>query len=250
VRDVFRVLSELLSQSFVVDADVKGTLGLDAEGAAPEDLFAAMETVGLKIGPGPLRRVSRGAAAPAGHTTTYSGLPINLALKSAGLVDVFRMFSEVTGLPILVPQELAGTTTIFASELPWDQVLDAIIVSAGLTLVLEGSRALIGPEAAVRTEGHPGFVEVTRAGGASTSHARRSWWTGPDRLEKLALDDLELAGLGRAGKEWSAYAVGPSGQFWSLAAGQALAGASVKSVGPTGVTFETASGPVEVPFRP
>ena len=245
--DVFRALSEITAQSFVVDADVAGTLSVDLDGVTPDEIFAAVASAGLTVGPGPLRRVSRaGAAAAPVHT--YSGAPISLSLKGADLVDVLRLFHETTSLPILVPEGLKATATIFATEVMWDQALDGLITSAGLTYVLEGNRIFVGSAAAVEA-GHPGFVDVTRASQAAAVD-RREWWKQLDRLEKLAPDDLELAGLGRASGVWSAYAFGPSGQLWTLSPGQSLAGGSVKAVGPAGVTFDAGGRPLEMPFRP
>jgi hypothetical protein len=182
------------------------------------------------------------------------GSPVSLSFKGADLVDVLQLFQDITGLPILAPPDLKGTVTVFASELPWDQVLEGVIASAGLAFAIDDARVFVGPEAAVKAAGHPGFVKVgARTAGADAGpmpYYRRSWWRHPDRLEKLAFDDLVPAGVGHAGEAWRAYAFGPSGQVWTLSAGQPLSGASVKAVGPEGVTFETDGRAVEVPFRP
>jgi len=245
---VVRVLSELTTQSFVVDADVAGTLGVDVDGVLPDEIFAALGSAGLKVGPGPLRRVSRAGATDA-PVHTYTGAPISLSLTRADLVDVLRFFHERTSLPILVPEGLKATATIFGTDVMWDQALDALIASAGLTYVIEGNRIFAGPAAAVAAAGHPGFVDVTRASQA-TAGDRREWWKSFDFLEKLGPEDLELAGLGRASAGWTAYAFGPSGRLWTLSPGQSLAGASVKSVSSAGVTFDAGGRALEVPFRP
>ena len=64
--------------------------------------------------------------------------PISLKLVEVSLVDFFRVISEVSGLNILVDQDVRGTLTINAKKVPWDQLLEAVLDSHNLTRTEQG----------------------------------------------------------------------------------------------------------------
>jgi hypothetical protein len=127
-------------------------------------------------------------------------------------------------------------------------VLDGVLASAGLVITPDGDRLRVGPASAAKARGRSEAVDACEiqtsgSGASSRPAARRS-------LPEMGLADLALAGLGRSGGDWKAYAYSPWRTFLPLKAGLKLQDASVKSVGPTGVAFITgASEVVEVPFQ-
>jgi hypothetical protein len=246
VADAFWVLHEVTGESFVLGGDLEGRLGLDLDRAAPERVWEGLARVGLGVGPGPIRRVSRGAARPA-IEATYTADRVSLSMRRAKVVDLLRLFRELTGLTFLVPKDLDREVSVFTRDAEWDRSLEAILAAAGLAYRIDGSRVLVGPEVALAESGGSALVPLEEAARPTW---RRDWWNRTGRLEETAIGDLALAGVGRSGGRWQAWAYGPSGLLTALVPGQALAGGSVGSAGSTGVTFRTAQGPVERPFPP
>jgi TonB family protein len=78
----------------------------------------------------------------------FTGEPISLSLKEAALGDVLATFSEVTALEILVESGVTGKVTASFHEVPWDEALDTIIRSQGLTWERSGDQIIVR-----RTEG-------------------------------------------------------------------------------------------------
>ena len=255
MRDVelvhlFFALHDLTLQEFVVDPDVGGRVSVEVEGATIEETLAAMSSVGVVVGPGPFRRVSRAASRPTAVSShaAYTGEKITVSLQDSDLPTFLCMFEQISQRKISAPRELEGRVSVFVEDLPWDQVLDGVLASAGLVVTPDGDRLRVGPASAAKVRGRPEAVDVCQiqssgSGAPSRPAAHRS-------LPEMGLADLALAGLGRSGDDWKAYAYSPWRTFLPLKAGLKLLNASVKAVGPTGVAFTSeASEVVEVPFQ-
>lgn len=236
VADVFRVLNEVQAGSFLIDADVKGMVNIDAEDATPEKILAAMG--GLTIGPGPLHVVRSGpSASTAPGETSYTGEPISLTLKDAALNDVLCLFAGITYLKYIVPDQQQRRVTAYIRNIPWDRLLDTMLAAAGLTYTIDEDRVLIGSQAS---------VDACEA----LDFSRRGLRISPD---KISIDDLTLAGIARAasGRTAFAYTPGSSRTMLTLEPGSKLLDGEVSAVGPDGVTFKTATNKtVVVPMRP
>lgn len=61
------------------------------------------------------------------NTQRFVGKPINLQLRDADLVDVFRLIGETSGFNIVVGDDVKGHVTLSLSNVPWDQALDMIL---------------------------------------------------------------------------------------------------------------------------
>ncbi|HEX6863492.1 MAG TPA: hypothetical protein VF414_11785, partial [Thermoanaerobaculia bacterium] len=251
--DVFILLNELTSASFVLDGDVEGRISMDVEGATLEEALAAMGSAGLAVGPGPIRRVSRAgkpAAAAAGTPADYSAEPMDIKNRNAALTETLCALGMVAERPILAPPGLHGTVRMYASDVRADQVIEALASSAGLVPVVDGGRLLIAPGTAAEIRGRKDLVNVCEIPVPGSSPDSRLSSLVPD-LEKLAAGDLELAGLVRQGEMWTAWAFTPTRKLRPLKAGERLSDASVSAVGPDGVTLATeASGTVNLALRP
>ena len=70
----------------------------------------------------------------------YIGTPISLDVKNADILDIFRFFHELTGINIVVDPAIKGKQITIAVELvPWDQVLDLILMAHNLGSTLENN---------------------------------------------------------------------------------------------------------------
>ncbi|HEY7166763.1 MAG TPA: type IV pilus secretin PilQ [Candidatus Binatia bacterium] len=62
----------------------------------------------------------------------YTGQKISLEFKDADIKNVFRLLAEVSGLNIIVTDEVNKRVTLRLVEVPWDQALDLLIQTNGL----------------------------------------------------------------------------------------------------------------------
>lgn len=77
----------------------------------------------------------------------YTGMPISLSVEDADLVDLFRMFQEISGLNIVVDPALEGeTVTLDVANVPWDEVLAIVMRTNGLDSRFEGDVLRIAPK--------------------------------------------------------------------------------------------------------
>ncbi len=249
--DVFRLLHESSPRSFVIDPDVKGRLSVDFENATLDEALAALRSAGLVVGPGPLSRVSRASSAPAARATPaagFGGQPVSVSFKDAELRLVAQLFGDLSGLKPRVPREPDARVSVYARELPWDQVLSAVASAAGLVAVVGPDSFFVGPEAMARVPGQPDAADPKEPV-PGDSGPRLAWRSVP--LPQLGTGDLALAGLVRAGNAWLAYGYGPRRTLWLLEPGQALFDGQVESVDASGATLRTQAGqPVLLALRP
>ena len=62
----------------------------------------------------------------------YTGQKISLDFKDADIKNVFRLLAEVSGLNIVVTNDVNRRVTVRLVEVPWDQALDLLIATNGL----------------------------------------------------------------------------------------------------------------------
>jgi len=78
-------------------------------------------------------------------TGRYTGEPIDLHLRDAGLRGVFSMLAQATGLNIVMDSRARARVTGDFSG-PWDEVLDTIVKSNGLTYKIQELTVVVGPK--------------------------------------------------------------------------------------------------------
>jgi len=245
---VFYVLHDLTSENFIVDQDVRGQVDVDVEQATLGETLAAMKTAGVTVGPGPLRRVSLAGKPNASKAADekYTGEPINLVLQDMSVPDVLCLFSNVTGATFLIPDEVHGQTTIYVHDLPWDEVLAGLFLSAGVEYTIDkDSRIYVGSQAAIKAK-RPG-TNVCEVASATPSPTLAGALL---KLSDLAVADIELAGVARSGESWKGYTRISGNRLTPLLPDYQLIDARVKSVGAASVVFTTDSSPVEVRLQP
>ena len=235
LRDVdvgaaFFVLHDLTGENFVVDTDVKGLVNVDVENASIDETLRAMRGVGLAVSDGPLRRVSVAAGGRADTPADkYTGEPMSFSFQDASMRSVLCLFSQISGLEIAAPAAFRGRTTLYASEIPWDRVMTNLVYSAGLRYAIEGTKVYVGDE-------RPGLNVCSEV---QEESAGFPFATLRMPLALSSASDLKLAGVGKAGDEWTAYAWVPWRWIAAIKAGQELLDAHVRSVGEKG--FEIAN---------
>jgi len=62
----------------------------------------------------------------------YTGEKISLDFKDADIKNVFRLISDISGLNIIVSENVSGKVTLKLENIPWDEVLDIILETNNL----------------------------------------------------------------------------------------------------------------------
>jgi len=65
------------------------------------------------------------------------GTPISLDFKDGDLQDIFRLFSDISGLNVVINPGITGKVTLKLNEVPWGRALELILRTNQLGCVLE-----------------------------------------------------------------------------------------------------------------
>jgi type IV pilus assembly protein PilQ len=87
-----------------------------------------------------------------GQTKLYTGQKLSLDFKDADIKNVFRLLAEVSGLNIVVTDEVNKKVTVRLVEVPWDQALDLLIDTNGLGKEQTGNIVRISTAAQLKRE--------------------------------------------------------------------------------------------------
>lgn len=98
--------------------------GQDQSGLAPEERPAAGSEP-LTIFPG--------------MDTNYTGEAISIDLQNIEVEHVLRLISEVGGYNLILDPEVSGRISMKLENVPWDQVLDLVLIQRGLGKVQVGN---------------------------------------------------------------------------------------------------------------
>jgi type IV pilus assembly protein PilQ len=79
------------------------------------------------------------------RVTHFTGKKISLDVQDADIREVLRLLAEASGLNIMVSPEVHGTVTMRMLDVPWDQVLDALLKLHGLAMEQSGNVLFILP---------------------------------------------------------------------------------------------------------
>jgi hypothetical protein len=239
--DVFRVLSLVSGQGFVVDVDVLGRVDLEVTRVTLEEALdlISRETKVEIAGPGPVRRVSRTSPAPAPPDPGGGGTAaVSFALKRAEVRELLALMSEIDPeLATVGPPGPLGRLSVWASGVPLKELRRQVLAAAHLTERMEEGRRVL--ESVTGSAAGP----VPIAG----QLAQRRLALGP---EEVAVLEFELAGVASGGAGWLAFAYSPSGQLHSYRVGDPLADALVRAIQSTDVLLETSEGPLRIGLAP
>lgn len=88
-----------------------------------------------------------------GVESQYTGIPLTVDFRDAPILDIFRLFHELTGLNIVVDSSIkTQTITIDVVDVPWDQILDLILKSNSLGKTLDNNVLRIAPTSRLTQE--------------------------------------------------------------------------------------------------
>jgi type IV pilus assembly protein PilQ len=62
----------------------------------------------------------------------FTGDPINLDFREGDILDIFRLFADISGLNMVVNPGVTGKVTLKLNQVPWDQALDLILKANSL----------------------------------------------------------------------------------------------------------------------
>jgi type IV pilus assembly protein PilQ len=83
---------------------------------------------------------------------TYTGQKLSLDFKDADIKNVFRLLAEVSGLNIVVTNDVNRKVTLRLVDVPWDQALDLLIDTNGLGKEQMGNVVRISTAGQLKTE--------------------------------------------------------------------------------------------------
>ena len=83
------------------------------------------------VAPGAPSPAPTSQAGPAAEKE-YTGQRISLDFKDADIQNVFRLLAEVSGLNLVVTEDVKNRVTVRLVDVPWDQALDLLIETNGL----------------------------------------------------------------------------------------------------------------------
>jgi type IV pilus assembly protein PilQ len=100
-------------------------------------LLAATTLAGLGAAP----QNAPAAQAPLPTLRQFSGSPIDVDYQAANLRTVLRQLSEIGGINLVIDPSVptAASVDLKLTQVPWDQVMDVILKSSGLTYQLDGT---------------------------------------------------------------------------------------------------------------
>lgn len=114
-------------------------------------VLAALLTAALALpapgaAPAPRRTVRRTAPRPTPppRTAAPAGDRISLDLKDADIRDVLRTFATLQHFNLVIDPEVKGSVTVRLVDVRWEQGLDVILRSNGLSCEVEGTIVRIG----------------------------------------------------------------------------------------------------------
>jgi len=83
---------------------------------------------------------------------TFYGSRMSIEVGDADIIDVLRMVQEVSGMNIVVSNNVKGKVAVSLKNVPWDQALSVVLQNAQLGYVRQGSVIRVAPLADLRDE--------------------------------------------------------------------------------------------------
>lgn len=118
-----------------------------------------------------------------GMPKRYRGTKISMDFYNADIHNVFRLISDVSGLNIVVGDDIKGKVTLRLIDVPWDQALDLILATQGLGMVRVGNVIRIAPAETLRKE-----QDTARQAAQAQLDARKK----KEELEPLVTEYIQI----------------------------------------------------------
>ena len=85
------------------------------------------------------------AVKPGSREKTYSGQRLSLNFQDIEVRSVLQLLADFTGLNMVVSDTVGGSITLRLKDVPWDQALDIILQTKGLTSRRYGNVIMVAP---------------------------------------------------------------------------------------------------------
>jgi type IV pilus assembly protein PilQ len=95
--------------------------------------------------PAPAPTVNQEQPTVRGGGREYTGNPVSLDFQQMDLRAVLRLFSEISGLNIVIDPAVQGSVDVRLEAVPWDQALDIILRANKLGYIVDGTIIRIAP---------------------------------------------------------------------------------------------------------
>lgn len=247
--EVLRLLHDLTAESFVMGEDLTRRVTVELTGVGGEDALRALEPASVRVSP-PARLRGVSTAAHPRAPERRGGDPMSLSFVHEDLRDILVLFEDITGLDIRAPEGDLGRVSAFVHEVPWEEVLYALLDSAGFAVRAEGERRLVverDPSAAPPPAAPP--EDAVRRG----ARLRRRGI--PPRTDGVVAEpgcsnavDVDLAGLAHTGTEWRAVLHRADGHLLILRPGYVFCDGSLEAVDGEGITLRRGPVALRVPL--
>ncbi len=87
-----------------------------------------------------------------GMQKRFNGAPISIDLQNAEVSHVLRLLSTIGGYNLILDEGVKGKITLKLKDVPWDQVLDLVLMEKDLGMVKEGNILRIAPIKKIQEE--------------------------------------------------------------------------------------------------
>jgi hypothetical protein len=142
VHEVVWVLFWLTEQAYVVDSDVVGRVNVELAAASVSDVEKGLAELGVHFnGPAEIRRVS--AASAPDLQFRGEGTPISLNFFNGDMDDILRLTMDITETDIVAPAGPLGRVSLFVTEKPAYDVLNAVLAASGLVSTRMGDAIVV-----------------------------------------------------------------------------------------------------------
>ncbi len=232
LADIAAMLESLTREPFVVAETVRGRVHVDFAGASLEDTLKALPVRVDQVGS---VRILRAAQAPdltlPGPDEPAPSGRFSLRAKRLRGEEVLSAIAEAEpSYAALGPQNLSRLS-LFVRDAAIDDVRRAVLAVLDLGETREEGTRLL------RIHGQQG-----ETGPIAASTLGRVIF----RARDLTVEEMALAGIGRSGDEFTAFAYSPLGEIVALRLGDVLADGAVASLDSSGVLIDTSEGPVRI----
>jgi len=127
------------------------------------------------------------------------GTPITLDFKDGDLQDIFRLFSDISGLNVVVNPGVTGKVTLKLNEVPWARALELILKTNKLGCVLEDNVIRIARLTDLQTEADERrkLNEAKELEGELVDFTRRISYAKADALSSVLKQSNALSARGQ-----------------------------------------------------
>ena len=132
---------------------------------------------------------------PLASATPYQGEPLSLNFQDVEVRAVLQVLADYAGVNLVASDAVQGSVTLRLQDVPWDQALDLVLRSKGLSRRQEGNVLLVAPAAEFAAQSAD--ARVSQVLGAQLQPLRRELLTihhaKAADLAQLLLASLELS---------------------------------------------------------